>query len=141
MIRIKTTGDELAKQLKKIKHNIKSGKTKTVKDLAIAGKDYARTLAPKAETGKLRQNIRYYLFPNKAIISSFAYGQRTGFPYHLWVNTNIPTVMLAGRPRSYASTKHVGTPGYFNKTYSFLKKEAPKQFKIELNKALKGGNI
>ncbi len=116
----------------------------------MRGQALAKRLAPQ-KSGALKKGIRFRLFQNKMeLISSVP----KSFPYHLWVNRNIPTI----RPRqpyfrsgqgkiAYGQSGVVspignairwsGTPGYFDLTIKKLERDSEKVFSNHIGKILR----
>lgn len=80
-----------------------------------------KRMAPR-KSGRLLSNIRKIKRgPARWVVESWVPGD---FKYNLWVNENIRTVRLPVTSnfktgprvaRTYKSTRHTGTPGYFDK--------------------------
>lgn len=116
----------------------------------------AKSMAPR-KSGVLRGNIKKRKRKNGWVAESWVPGN---FKYNFWVNKNIGRVKLPTRafiingklkwprratrkrlgietPRSYSSTNHTGTPGYWNIAISRTRKRFANIAKKNTRKALR----
>lgn len=134
MIQVTSNAQDIARRFREARTNLKKANIKSHRGAAFEGMKFARKIAP-VKTGFLKSHIKVERHGNSSVLRSYA--NKNGFPYHLWVNENIPTVTLAGRSRTYKSTRHTGVPGYFRETFLMLAKYFPKFTYNNVSKALR----
>ena len=141
MIKIIFKSSDVIKGLRYAAQDIKSATKATNRQQGQSAKTYARSIAP-VKTGNLKQGISYQALSTRLYVKSVV---PKSFPYNLWVNEDIKTVMLPTtsdfsktgprRARTYASTRHTGTPGYMHHTLIRLNRNYPKQLEKEITRA------
>ena|SRR3990167_11229038 len=149
---IRSNIKEVREKLKQAKRALGRAAVKTHRGAAFQGQRFARSIAP-VETGRLRNNIRIQRYKNSTALTSSAISQDSyRFPYHLWVNRNIRTIIgrwpyfTNGRRIAYGGASHspsgkpirwTGVPGYFDVTVEMIKKKFPQDARTNVNRALR----
>jgi len=150
MISVESNATQVANAIKKLKHNLPIENKKALLELAKIGKRIAVNAAP-SKSGALRHGIYYKVFKNKAEIISAV---PKSFPYHFWVNQNIPTIRArfpyfdagqgeiaygqsgaiapSGKPINWT-----GSAGYFNETAKILTAQFGKKFSFAVETAIR----
>ena len=154
VISITSNANIIAKNLGNIARDLPKNNKEALTELAVLGKDLAKGLAPakKGEVGGIKGGITHKVFTDRAEVTSRVFKM---FPYHLWVNGDIPALNIKNPFNNYfkvgqrvvyggsAISKNnnpimwTGQHGYFNITAEILKKKFGKRFSIAVEKTLK----
>ena len=120
---------EQQRYLKKVYSLIKKGSPKTLHNVSLAGKNYAKAIAPK-QSGALIKAIRFKTVKNEAwITSEQPDNPRSGkaIPYHVMMHfdqTKFPII--------------TGDPHYMFTMFKWMKNVFPKQMSKMVHAAVEG---
>jgi hypothetical protein len=126
--------ESFRKNMRTRQKNLENAGIKSHRDAARLMSLRAKELAPK-KSGALIMNISARYGKNNSMVRSSVL---KSFPYNLWVNVSpgFEKVTLRGKLRTYASTRHTGTPGYFDIAVMEIAKKFPEIVRKNVRYAL-----
>lgn len=130
--------ESFRKNIRTREKNLEKAGIKSHRDAARLMSLRAKELAPK-KSGALIMNITARYGKNSSMVRSSV---PKSFPYNLWVNVSpsFEKIMLAGKLRTYASTRHTGVPRYFDIAVTEIASRFPRIVRENVRYAL-GSNI